>query len=225
MRVVNLISLLLLYWSVGFAQPLYTSLNHSNYRNYEPFSDTIDINNFDAARINACVFFATNEIRAKKNLSILSYHTALEKSSTLHSEDMVNLNFFSHTNNKIKKHREPNDRAKIVGIENPHLAENIIEGFILKYNSGDAVVADSPGVFLYPESNKKLIYHSYITLTDKLLELWMGSKGHRANILSENGVELGCGTILYFMNDFNEMPAVKATQNFQWYEKVKFKSD
>ena len=37
---------------------------------------------------------------------------------------MAELNFFSHSS-KIKKRKEPEDRAKIAGVTNPFIAENI----------------------------------------------------------------------------------------------------
>jgi uncharacterized protein YkwD len=215
------IYLFLFFWSVtAYNQAVYTELNYTNYKSYIPFQQEIDVNNFDAKLLNACIFHATNEIRTKNKLPILQYNSSLEESATLHSMDMATQNFFSHSNPKNKQHREPIDRAKAVGISNPSIAENIIEGFIIKYKSGDNVIADSSGVFIDPKTNKKLGNHTYLSLTTELMRQWMNSKGHKANILSDKALELGCGTVLYYMNTFNKMPAVKATQNFQWFEKI-----
>ena len=137
---------------------------------------------------------------------------------------MAELDFFNHTNSIQKNHEEPEDRARIAGITNPHIAENIIEGFVLKYTSGVEVISNAPGEFTDPKTDKPLTFHSYQSLTDELMRIWMNSKGHRANILSDKALELGCGTRLYYMKEFNDMPAVKATQSFQWYEAVLFKS-
>ncbi len=215
--------ILLLYFlgiQILLAQSVYTEMDYRNYRNHPAFQKTIDPQDFDPALLNACIFFATNAIRAKQELTILSYHAALEEAATLHSQDMAKYNFFSHTNPKNKKHREADDRARIAGVANPHLTENIIEGFILQYRSGMQVIPVEPGVFRNPETNKLISAHTYLSLSDALLEGWMNSTGHRENILSDKAVELGCGVALYTMDDFNQMPAVKATQNFQWFEKI-----
>jgi uncharacterized protein YkwD len=225
MRILNLLLLVSLELSTICSQALYAQLNHTDFRDYKPFHQTIEPKTFDASILNACIFFATNEVRVKHKLPPLKYHLALEASSTIHSKDMAELDFFNHSNKKIKNHREPEDRAREAGITNPHIAENIIEGFVLNYQSGKEVIADSPGKFIDAKTKEPLDTLTYLELTDNLIEMWMNSEGHRANILSSKAIELGCGTALYYMKNFNDMPAVKATQNFQWFEYVVMKRD
>lgn len=201
-------------------QSIYDDLNHKNYRKSDILLQEVDPDNFKPELLNAAIFFATNEIRAKKKLGILKYHPLLSDAATIHSKDMAERDFFSHTNKKNKKHKEPDDRARVVGITNPKIAENIIEGFLLVYKSGQSIIPKDKGVFLDPATRKQLPFHTYISLADQLMVNWMSSDGHKANILSEDALELGCGTALFIMNDFNDMPAVKATQNFQWFYNV-----
>jgi uncharacterized protein YkwD len=201
-----------------FSQNVYDSLTISNFREYKPFNTMVDPQNFNAGLLNVAVFFATNEIRKDHNLPQLNYNKALEVTAMMHSEDMAKSNFFSHTNTKNKKHKNPEDRAKLAGIKNPHIAENIVEGFILQYNSNEDVYTGDPGIFYKYENNTPVERRTYLELADELLNLWMNSEGHRANILSKDALELGCGSAFYNMKDFNDMPAVKATQNFQWFE-------
>lgn len=54
---------------------------------------------------------------------------------------------------------------------------------------------------------------TYLDVAEKLMDLWMKSPGHRQNILSKKALQLGCGA--YYKNGWY------ATQNFQWFEKVK----
>ncbi|MBN2486113.1 MAG: CAP domain-containing protein [Bacteroidales bacterium] len=205
--------------AIGLSQSIYDSLEVPGFRQYKPFNEKIDVGNFSHDRLNAAVFFCTNEIRKKHNLNQLKHNAGLEAAANLHSRDMAKQGFFSHTNPKIKKHREPKDRALMVGIQNPHIAENIIEGFILGYTSGQAVIIAGKGVF-YDKTNTPLPVRTYLELADNLLHQWMGSEGHKANILSADAIEMGCGSAIYFMEEFNDMPAVKATQNFQWFVPV-----
>lgn len=200
------------------AQSLYDNYNHSNYRNCKAFRTTISIDAFEAPLLNACLFFATNEIRVQHKLKILSYHPKLEKAATTHSVDMVKYNFFDHTNNKVKAHREPDNRARISGIRNPFIAENIAEGFVLNYEPESEVIPKDAGIFIDPKTNKPLAIRSYLELSDYLMNSWMESDGHRENILSKDALQLGCGNALFYMSDFNNMPVVKATQCFQWFE-------
>lgn len=202
-------------------QGVYKSYNHTNYKTNPDFKQEITPQNFDPERLSAAIYFATNEIRAKKRLGILPYNPKLAKAARMHSDQMAKKGFFSHTNRKNKKLREPDDRAKASGIKNPKLAENIIEGFLIRYTSGEKVVAAGEGKFKRQGSTKYIPPHTYLSLTGTLLKNWMKSPGHKANILSKNAVELGCGSAMYFMENFNQMPAVKVTQNFQWFEKSK----
>ncbi|GJQ60460.1 MAG: CAP domain-containing protein [Candidatus Scalindua sp. AMX11] len=215
------ITLGVLFCLHSFTQSIYGKVTYKNFREYSEFNEVVNPKNFKPEILNAAIFFATNEIRSKKRLSILDYHPLLEAAATLHSEEMVNKNFFGHTNKKNKRLEEPEDRAKVAGIVNASIAENVMEGFIINYKSGDKVVAQGPGEFSKQNSNQLLPAHTYLTLADQLLANWMNSKGHRANILSNKAVQLGCGTAFYKMQNFNDMPAVKATQNFQWFHKVK----
>ena len=220
MRLLGLILVFFIAYTCLYSQSIYDQLNHTNFRKHKAFTETINPHEFNTKLLNACIFFATNEIRVKKRLSSLNYHPLLENASTIHSDDMVNMNFFSHTNPRNNTRKEPEDRAKEVGIKNPHIAENIIEGFVIRYKPGKPVSVSEPGIFIDPKTNKPLEVHTYLSLTDEILKMWMNSSGHKKNILSDKAFELGCGVAFYIMNDFNEMPAVKATQCFQWFEPV-----
>lgn len=204
-------------------QDIYKQLTLDDFREHKPFHEEIDVNDFDNELLECAIFFLTNEIRVKKKLTKLKYHPHLTETARIHSDEMAKKNFFDHTNRYNKKLREPEDRAKIAGIVNPKIAENIIEGFILEYSSGEKVIATSPGIFLDEKTRDQLPARTYLTLAENLLDLWMHSKGHKANILAKDALELGCGVTLYKMDNFNSMPAVKATQIFQWFEPVQSK--
>jgi len=217
------IVLLVLMSSSIFAQSDYYSYTLKNFGKAEEFNETIDLQNLDFARLHAVIFYLTNEQRVKKKLSELSYHPKLEESSILHSENMVKDDFFSHYDPNSKKLRDPNDRARYVGIENPFLAENIVESFVLKYKAGDEVYPRGKGVFSYKQDGDLIPPHTYLSLGEAMIDRWMNSPQHRDNILSKKAVQLGCGTAFFLKEDFNEMPAVIATQNFQSFEAVRVK--
>ena len=191
------------------------------FRKAEIFHDTIDISNPDYARLNAVIFYLTNEVREKKKLNILIYEKKLEESATIHCNSMISEDFFDHINPKSKVLKTPNDRARFVGISNPFLAENIIETFVLQYTAGDPVYPGPKGVFRYKPDGEPIPPHTYLSLGEALIDAWMNSPHHRDNILSKKAIQLGCGTAFYRNKDFNDMPTVMATQNFQLYEKVR----
>jgi uncharacterized protein YkwD len=199
----------------------YYSFPDDDFRKAKVFNDTIDLNNPDTLRLNAIIYYLTNEIRKKHRLNLLVYEPLLEKSATIHSENMVKLQFFDHINPKSKKFRTPDDRARYVGVNNPFLAENIIESFVLQYTAGKDVYPDDKGVFRYKPGGKPITAHTYLSLGQSILNDWMNSPGHRSNILSKKALQLGCGTAFFIKKDFNDMPSLVATQNFQLYEPVK----
>jgi uncharacterized protein YkwD len=215
--------LLLLTSSVAYSQTDFYGYSTSDFRNSQYFQDTINPESPDAPRLNAVIFYMTNETRLNEGLSELRYNNKLEECAQLHSKCMVEDDFFNHINPYSKKLRKPNDRAHFVGIANPFLAENIIEGFLLQYTPGESVYPGGAGIFRYHPGDKPIKPHTYLSLGELLLKMWMNSPDHKANILSTHAIQLGCGSAFYFRKDFYEMPTVVATQNFQFYEAIQTK--
>jgi uncharacterized protein YkwD len=184
----------------------YAAVALASFRQDPRFLARIDLAAIDYPLLDAAVFFATNEIRVKQGLKPLAWSPALEQAALGHARRMAEKNFFNHTDPYDRSRASKEDRGHLAGIANPHLAENIAETFGLVYAA------------LIPP-------HTYLSFADSVLDMWMHSSGHRANILSTNGLELGCGARLYANRSFYEMPMFKAVQNFQWFEKTKMKSD
>lgn len=202
------------------AESFYTRLNEKNFRGDSLFNQAVDFINPDFSRLNAVIFFATNEQRAKRNLKPLEYSSRLEKMAVLHSKDMCEKDFFDHNNPKDRKKRTPTERAIQAGISNPYIAENIATAFGLQYQSNRKVYTKGPGKFSYTPDGELIQPNSYLMLADMLIESWMNSEGHRKNILSKNAIQLGCGSCMFFDKGFNMMPVFKATQNFQEYQRI-----
>jgi uncharacterized protein YkwD len=201
-------------------QDYYSGYTYLNFRTDKRYSEMLDLRNPDLARLQAVIFFLTNEIRVKYKLAPLIYSGKLEEAAHMHAEDMVKQHFFSHMNTQTASKYSPNDRAKLNKISNPFLAENIIEGYGLQYTSKKTVYLRGKGNFSYKPDGELLKPHTYLSLGEVLLTGWMNSKDHRKNILSHDALQLGCG--IYFYNDpeFNDMPSCKAVQDFQWYHLI-----
>ncbi|MCS6822279.1 MAG: CAP domain-containing protein [Microscillaceae bacterium] len=149
----------------------YQTITHKNFRNQTVFNKSIDTENMDFPLINAAIFYVTNEIRSKNNLTPLEYAPELEIMAFHHAKAMLEQGFFSHQNPKTSNRRTTSDRAKLAGIANPAIAENIA----MKGGFGE---------------------DTYLKLAESFLEQWMSSKGHRENILSTSANALGCGLML-----------------------------
>jgi len=225
---VNLLThcLILFLWcgivagQTGNVKDYYSVLTQANFRNEAAFHDTIDLTAPDKIRLQAVLFFLTNEIRARQRLSLVTYSQKLANTAQMHAEDMVVRHYFSHINSRDKTKKTPNDRAKTNGISNPFLAENIIEGYGLQYISKSTVYLRGSGRFSYTPSGEILKSHTYLSLGEALLSRWMNSKEHRQNILAREALQLGCGIFFYNDPGFNNMSTCIAVQNFQWYQPV-----
>jgi uncharacterized protein YkwD len=214
-----ILCLLIFGGGISFSQEAYYSYNLDNFRKAPVFIELINTKSPEVKILDAAIFYVTNEVRNKHNLPFLEYHRLLEETALLHSGNMVSMNFFDHINPKSRKYKNPEDRARSVGIQNPFLAENIIESFVLDYKSGKPVFTDGKGKFWYKKKDQPLVVHTYLSLAERMVADWMDSPGHRANILSKKAIQLGCGTS--FFENKNGMPSVMGTQNFQLYEPVK----
>jgi uncharacterized protein YkwD len=199
----------------------YSELNLKNFRKEELFHEQLNFDSIDFSRLHAALFFITNEERAKKRLPFLEYAPELESAARMHSRDMYESNFFSHYNPSVKKKKTPSDRAVLAGILNPYIAENIATSHGLKYKSGEKVFVRGSGKFSYTMEGELIPHHTYLSLAETIVDSWMNSKGHRKNILSDDALQLGCGTYFFLDKKFNNMPTFNATQNFQLYKKIR----
>ena len=102
------------------------------------------------------IFELTTNERVKRGLSPLTRDTILDYASYLHSKDMHDNNYFSHTG---RNGSSPTTRASAVGYAYG-VGENIASGQISAFN---------------------------------VVEGWMNSTGHRANILDSTYDEFGTG--------------------------------
>ena len=76
----------------------YQGISRKTFRKDKSFNDTLDFCTIDLSRLNALLFYMTNEIRAKHKLPVLEYSKELEEAASMHSRDMVMKDFFSHNN-------------------------------------------------------------------------------------------------------------------------------
>lgn len=220
------IVLVLFWWNGNATQAkpagdYYTRLSHSNFRSEPGFSQPLNFGNIDFERLHAILFFLTNEVRVRNRLNPLEYAEKLEQTARMHANDMVTRDFFSHLNTFESNKKTPNDRARLAGISNPFLAENIIEGYGLRYTANETVYTPGRGKFSETPDGELLQAHTYLSFSETLIKNWMNSKDHRKNILAPEAKQLGCAVAYFVDSGFNDMPSFKAVQNFQWYQPVK----
>ncbi len=150
----------------------YEKYTEKNFREFAGFQEKLNLDQLDYARLNACVFYLTNELRAKRGIKTLGYVPGLEIAAWQHARLMAEKDFFSHRNKKDKSRKEPSDRARLAGIENPSIAENIAK----RWNYGNDL--------------------TYLETADAFIQQWLNSDGHRENIYSSKALQLGCGIFI-----------------------------
>ncbi|MBP6370428.1 MAG: hypothetical protein KA298_06115, partial [Paludibacteraceae bacterium] len=134
----------------------YERYSYRNYTNYESFNHEVEVTTFDARLLNAAIFYETNRQRSLYGMAEFKYHQNLEVCAQSHSEDMANWDFFSHES-PVSGKRTMTDRMRQVGFVNLWMAENIS---------------------YHDVSNR-----TYSDLAKSIVDSWMNSPGHRANIL------------------------------------------
>jgi uncharacterized protein YkwD len=199
-------------WNDSF----YDAFDAEGFRNYEPAGQPIDFDNIDYGLLNAAIFYETNRVRLKHGKPVFRHARPLEEAALLHARDMVQLWFFSHQNPHEPEKRTLSQRLALFGVEGGYRAENISEAFGIRYTQGTSIIPPERGssIFRYYETGKVIPNHSYISFAEALLQRWMDSAGHRANVLSERFNYLGCGAFHYRNEAFYGIDQFKAVQNF-----------
>ena len=181
----------------------YSELNDQNFRDFKLFKKQLDTDKIDSPLLSAALFFVTNEARLEQGLKALEYHSGLETMAYNHSIAMAKDNFFDHNNPKDKKRKTPSQRAKLAGISNPNIGENI-----------------------HATGGRQ--FGTYIELADSIVQSWIDSPPHRKTMYSQDALQLGCGVYFYDKKWQNYKDVYKqgrgfwiATQNFQMFTKIK----
>ncbi len=144
----------------------------------------MDRENMDHALLNAALFFATNTERLRHRLLPFQPSRALTESAFEHSRDMALRGFFSHQNPKDAAKRTPWQRMAAKGVTGGHRAENI--------------------------AMRTVHGTTYLAAANAIVQQWMKSPGHRANILNPKFTHVGCGAHFCLCAQSH----LHATQNF-----------
>lgn len=183
---------------------------------FEPAKEIIDFGKVDYPLLNASVFYVTSRERRKLGMKPFRYSSLCEQAAFGHAQDMVNMNFYSHTS-KVSGKESLRDRLELVGITNSTSGENLIASFGIAYKAGSPVYTPDQNLskkFSYQKNGPPILNHTYISLAESLLEAWMNSPAHRRNILNPDFSFLGTGAYHFQDTKFHNIDKVKAVQVF-----------
>lgn len=190
-------------------QAWYRTFTHKTFSQWTPAQQTMVWGQVDLPLLQAAVFFETNRQRARFGRAPLGFARLLEKAAVLHSRDMVRLKFFSH-NSPIRRKKTPSARVFMLRPMRWGVGENIAISFAIRYRSGSRVGIRN-GRLISPVTRKPIPSHTYLSAAKAVVQQWMGSPGHRENILSKTYTLLGIGVAPFKRGLF---PSFKWTQMF-----------
>jgi uncharacterized protein YkwD len=194
---------------------LYGKFDHESFRDSPYVDRPVVFGDVDYHLLHAAIFFETNRVRTMNGQPPFVHSRALEKIAHEHSRDMVAHGFFSHES-VVEGRETMTKRLATVGIANAPAAENIAYFPALEYEAGKPVFtpAQNGGYFSYTFKGEPLGKRTYLSAARAVVDHWMNSPLHRANILNARYTYLGVGTAYYTNESFHDMPHFKATQNF-----------
>jgi uncharacterized protein YkwD len=200
-----------------FPDTQYAQYSYESFAELPAANEEINLSTIDYDLLNASIFYATNKQRKKYNKPVFTFFPLLRDAAVVQSSQMVKLNFFDHVNEKNPKLKTLKDRLESVGGSGKYVAagENISEYFLMDYKPEEFFRVEKVGnknVYYNSKTNKQIRPHTYVSFGESIVEDWMTSPGHRANILDDRFTHLGCGTL--YSTKPNEFPKAKATQVF-----------
>lgn len=169
--------------------------------------------------LNAAVFWYTNIERQKHGLPQFKYHNKLKQMATLQSRQMREHNFFDHENRFDNRYKTLSDRLESVKDDTfdgfVSFAENIADCPVIKANESFTFSFKNDIVHLYSLDGKEIYPFNYSEMAMTVVNAWMNSPGHRANIMNHDYIYLGCGCAPYEKKGHGySITYFKLTQNF-----------
>lgn len=154
----------------------------------------IDPANLDRALLAAAIFHETNRVRSRFNLPPLKSLAKLNDAADLQASVGGAVQPPAHTNPFLLI-ATPLDRVKYAGLDPLYVAENIALIPVYELSAGSGVgllTKDHQTKFVDLVTGDELKPHTYAGFAAAVVQAWMDSPGHRANILNGTVHYLGC---------------------------------
>ncbi|WP_353723118.1 CAP domain-containing protein [Dyadobacter sp. 676] len=157
------------------------------------------LQNPDTLFLDAAIFHASNEVRRKYNLPVFQHDPGLYLASSGHATSMVYRTFFNHINPYSPYERTARRRVELFTKRFKRIGENI--GKYQTLVSGEYLVArwkreQNQFEFLNESDQKVCQPYTYAGYARFVVEQWMASPSHRANLVNPGYNYLGCAARL-----------------------------
>jgi len=173
-----------------YKQQAYAELDWKRFYQSLPAQSIVDPNSYDLHLLSAAVFFATEKMRESKHVKTLQFSQQLRDAAVVHTQQMIEKNFFNHFNPLTPALHSPEQRMQLFGVKSSSLAENVDYTFI--------VIGSNT---------------NYIQLAEKIVKDFYDSPPHRKNMLGKEFTHLGCAAI-FEPNNKQGARYVKVTQDY-----------
>lgn len=173
-----------------FKDQVYAEHNWKSFYKTLPAQSIVDPDNYDLHLLCASVYYATNKLRESKGLKPLQFSPQLRDAAVVHTNQMIEKNFFDHFNSRTPALRTPDLRIKIFGVNSTAEAENV------DYTN---IPINGPT--------------TYIEVAEKIVDELYHSPPHRKNMLGKEFKHLGCAA-MFEAKDKQGVRYIKATQDF-----------
>lgn len=158
--------------------------------------EPIDFTRFDQSLMVAAIFQETNRVRRQMGLLPFTHMTKLDEAADLKAAIGVLQGELSHRN-PIPLTATPADRVRAVGLSYRQVAENIARLGILDLPAGNSQVGmrkrEGRDEYYHLETKRTLEPRTYAGFAAAVVQAWMNSPSHRANIVNPDFQSLGCG--------------------------------
>lgn len=179
----------------------YYELSSSEFFKQSAVNQAIDAKNPNNSLLDAAIFQATNEQRLKYNLRIFVHYLPLYKATIIHSEEMIERDFYNHNNPYSHEIKTMQNRIENQTHEFRAMAENIAQHDIIETGKSTRFCFQPPknnGEYLFVDcqSKKPLSMMTYSVLARAIVNGWMNSPHHRENILNPTYTSMACAARL-----------------------------
>lgn len=175
-------------------------------------ADRVELNTLDGALLARAIFEETNRVRVQLGLPAFAAEPKLTAAAETQARIGSVFQKASHTN-PFPSVATPADRVKSAGLPLGSVAENVAlfsayvtEGRADFYQlKGDPTLRDA-------KTDAPLPRHTYATFAQAIVDAWMRSPGHRANIVDPQLRQLGCA--VHPAGDGGELAMIFSVQVF-----------
>ena len=203
--------------SCGQHKDYYQGFSSQTFMQLPELQRKVDSRFHDFDLLDAAIFWATNTEREKHGLKPLEYHHKLRQMANLHSCQMRLHRFFSHENPHETRYKTLTDRlesAKDDGFKGfTTFGENIAYSPTLKGLGTFTMRTENNTLRYFDVNGNQLFICTCREFAQSVVNGWMHSPGHRANILDADYEFMACGSAGMLQKD-TYLPYYYLTQNF-----------